>query len=148
MSVIVWDGKSIAADRMAVNGDLTRREQKLVQMGQFIYGFTGDVTKGRALIKWHQNGQYENEWPACQTEESWSRLIVIERIVPGMIKIGTYEEIPVYLPLHEEERFFAWGSGAHFAFGALEMGATARQAVEATCRRCTGCGFGVDEVVL
>jgi hypothetical protein len=41
-------------------------------------------------------------------------------------------------------KFSAWGSGSEFAIGAMEMGATAIQAVQATSKHCVSCGFGVD----
>lgn len=42
-----------------------------------------------------------------------------------------------------EDTFYAIGSGADFAYGAMESGASPKRAVEIACKRDTGCGLPV-----
>lgn len=50
--------------------------------------------------------------------------------------------------MHIKAPFYAMGSGADFAYGALEMGANARQAVRVASRRDNNSGGGINWVSL
>ncbi|WP_316415289.1 hypothetical protein [Mesoterricola silvestris] len=138
MTVIAWDGKTLAADRQATNCGLASSCTKIQRFENgAIVGMTGEIAGGLNLFKWYANGSDPEKWPARQATDDWSRLIVVEN---G--KAFTYEHLPVPVPV--EDPFMAWGSGCDFAMGALAMGADARMAVEIASRFSDSCGMGVD----
>ena len=138
MSVVVWDGKTLAADRQATCGDLRMETSKMRKLSSgAIVAWTGSINCGLALAKWYESGAAPSEWPDFQKGDKWSRLVVVEG---G--EAFTYEDLPIPIPVLG--LFAAWGSGSDFALGALALGADARRAVEIASRFCVSCGMGVD----
>lgn len=140
MSTVAWDGKIIAADKMAVNCGLERKKSKLFKHDNVVYAVTGELSEGLVLIQWHKDGADIEKYPKFQTPEDWTRLIVAE-----YGKITVYEAHPYPT---EEEPFMAWGSGRDFAMGAMEMGAGAVRAIEIASKHSCGTGLGVDYFVV
>lgn len=142
MTVIVWDGKTLAADRQANCCDMPRltRKMRRAKDGSLL-AWTGVESIGLILAEWYDNGCYKSEWPHAQTTDRWARLIVISSV--GVIE---YEQDPI--PFTIQEPKMAWGSGRDFAMGALEMGADAVRAVEIASKYNNLCGFGVDTLTL
>jgi len=140
MSVVVWDGKTLAADRKAVcNGHqfATSKSRQLVD--GTVLAWTGTQPTGLLLAEWYEAGEDRSKWPASQQTEEWAQLIVV---TPNGKEVFEYGNHPVRLTI--ESVPFAWGMDKKFALGALAMGADARKAVEITNRLCDSCGFGVD----
>lgn len=143
MSVVAWDGKTIAADRQATNGSRKFTQSKLlrVESGEII-AWTGMTENGLTMARWYKDGADPAKFPFdVQTKEDWSRLIVAS--ASGVV---VYERLPE--PQEVEDSFDAWGSGADFAIGALAMGADACQAVAVASRFDAFCGFGVESFTL
>lgn len=139
MSVVAWDGKTLAADKLSVNYDMSRVTKKIYKAGKFIYAYTGLVAEGLELIQWHKDGADPHKYPAFQTNaERFTRLIIVSF---NQLEVFEMCSTPIKFPLQE---FRAWGSGRDFAIGALAMGATAIQAVEITSQYNVYCGGGVD----
>lgn len=141
MSVIAWDGKSIAADKQATSSGLREKTTKLrrIETGE-VLAVVGEQDCGRALIAWYEKGAELGSWPAFQADEKlWTRLIVADSSGARV-----YERQPYAVPV--EDPFMAWGSGRDYAMGAMARGATAREAVEIAMRFDNGCGLGIDEV--
>ena len=138
MSVVVWDGISLAADRQCTNGEFRFNTQKLFRhQNGTLSAFTGSIDTGLAMRRWYDEGAQRETWPVGQRHENWSRLIIATDIA-----VFYYEQEPEAIPLLQKQ--MAWGSGRDFALGALAMGATAQQAVEIANQYCISCGFGVD----
>ncbi len=139
MSVIAWDGKMLAADRMGSNAELSFTCTKLFVFDGVGYAICGDRASGEVLMEWHKAGADPEKWPAAHQadNERWARLVVVE---DG--KCSFYEREPVCIPV--EDAYGAWGSGRDYAYGALYMGANAREAVLAASEWCATCGRGVD----
>lgn len=137
LSVVAWDGKTLAADRQGSQGDLRFRTCKIRKLpnGDLV-AFTGPLENGMAVALWYEKGADPAAWPASQKGDDWSRLIVVSR---G--KVFVYEQLPLRQPVLE--RVAAWGSGRDFALGAMAMGATAERAVQVASRFASSCGFGV-----
>ena len=146
MSVVVFDGTSLAADRQAVNGEYKFETSKLYRIDDEVCAFTGNMDSGLAMLRWYQLGRPRNEWPVIQQDrENWSRLIVMRRSVGGP-RVEYYDQTPDAILSHQA--FAAWGSGRDFALGALARGATAKEAVEIACHFSIYCGMGVDVMEL
>ena len=142
MSVVAWDGKTLAADKLGLYGCVTSATTKLFYSNNGgAVAFVGTLENGLALVDWYMRGSNKDEWPDSQKDDNnWSVLIVAE---PG-VAVHFYERLP--FPQKVEDRFCAWGSGKEFAIGAMAMGADAKTAVEVAIAHCDSCGIGVTSI--
>ena len=147
MTVIVWDGKTLAADKLAVYNDLRFTITKLYvveYLGETTaIGITGKPAIGERMMAWYLAGADEKTFESV-SEENFTRLIVARKGKPLL----NFEAGPC--PITYEDAYSAFGSGSSVAMGALDtmvrMGATpnAVLAVEIAGIRCTDCGHGCD----
>lgn len=138
MSVIAWDGQSIAADKqMNCNGTCMRgTKARRLASGEVVAG-VGNMDQCVMLFDWYEKGADPATWPAFQTSAEWSYLVVA-----SSAGVKFYAQHP--LPLTIENPFFAWGSGRDLALGAMAYGANAKEAVLVACEYESSCGLGVD----
>ncbi len=142
MTVIAWDGKSIAADKRSERGEIVGTVTKLFSgRDGCALATCGMLTKGLMLIEWFNEGSDREEWPKFQSTDEFSNLIVAKK---GELWIYGQDSLPLTIA----DKFHAWGSGAEFAIGAMAMGATAEEAVLVANRHCASCGHGVDVIDL
>ena len=138
MSVVAWDGKTLAADCQATCAGLATVSKKIYLNETYIIAFTGDDDKGRELLAWYERGATVSEWPKSQDDKDrWTRLIVVQTNGCFM-----YEQTPYPIPILSP--FTAWGSGRDYAVGAMQAGLNAREAVEVANLHSIDCGFGVE----
>jgi len=137
MTVIAWDGKSIAADRLAVMEGLRRTTSKLHRFNGRVLTFAGEQATGLALVRWYKDGADPAKYPERQKTDDWTRLIVASA---GGVE--HFERQP--FPIRVEDPFSAWGSGRDFALASMYLGRSAEEAVRVACEFDTGCGGGVD----
>lgn len=138
MSVVVWDGKGLAADRQATSYNTRSQAQKVFKaIDGNILAFTGDMSAGLEMVEWYNNGRLLNEFPAVQKTDDWSRLIVCTQD-----ECWFYEKS--HIPMQVIDKYTAFGAGADFALGALAMGADALTAVKIANHFNVYCGYGVD----
>lgn len=138
MTVIAWDGKTLAADRQATNSECRREVKKIYRLknGE-IASFCGSEAGARELLAWYEQGADPAKYPPMQATTDWVRLVLVTG--KGVVE---YEQRPIPQPIIEP--FFAWGSGRDYALGAMAAGASAKQAVLIASRYSVGCGMGVD----
>lgn len=139
MTVLVWDGSNLATDRQANDGSAKWESSKAwyVTVDNDVcivsgVGLLDDIMKMR---EWFKDGAVPEAFP---TLTSKSELIVVRRDTG----LWLYEGVPY--PLHCGLSPRAFGHGKDFAYGAIAMGATAQQAVEASNMFCLHCGKGVE----
>ncbi len=137
MTVIAWDGKTLAADKRAVNGTLPRTTTKIFRAAGMLVGASGDHAVALQLLRWHRDGADPKEFPKAAEGDSVSLLV----IHPGN-RVWLYTSGPVAAEFHD--RHFAIGSGRDFAIAAMHLGKTAVEAVEIACLFDNYCGNGVD----
>lgn len=142
MTIIAWDGKSLAADKRATcNGSLftTTKIRRIKRPGRIaeVLAWTGEQDAGEMLAQWYEEGASPTEFPACQKTEAWARLIVADQYGAKF-----FERLPVAVDV--EDAFAAWGSGCDLARAALFLGKSAKEAVEVASLFDIGCGNGVD----
>lgn len=139
MTVIVWDGKTLAADKRAVCHDRPATATKIWRhKGELLAG-AGTMTTCLMMRDWYKAGQEPKKFPDPQKDLETCCTFVVVR------KDGTYlryEGSPT--PLEFNEPHFAIGSGADYAYGAIAMGANAVKAVEVASQYDIFCGNGVD----
>lgn len=145
MTIVAWDGKSIAADRQSTCVGLKETVTKIkVTDNGTIMAATGSYGGGLILMDWYDKGAKAEDYPSFQQDDDkWCRLIVFES---GQQSPQVYEQHPV--PLYFQDKFQAWGSGRDYALGAMAAGATAEEAVKITNAHCIDCGLGVDSIPL
>jgi hypothetical protein len=139
MTVIAWDGHTLATDKQATNSGLRFTVTKSVKLesGE-VLAWTGNMDTGQMIANWYKDGADAAKWPECQKDkDDWSRLIVVK---DG--KVFVYEQRPVAMEF--QDKFMAWGSGRDYAIGAMAKGASAIEAVHIAMRFDNGCGCGVD----
>jgi ATP-dependent protease HslVU (ClpYQ) peptidase subunit len=149
MTVIVWDGETLAADKQATENGVLHTITKIrkVAKGKYkgwLLGNAGSAASGQMMMDWFEVGAdprtfpYENQ----KTEGLCAYLIAIS---PQGV-IHRYEHLPI--PIIFEDEFYAIGSGKDMAIGALAMGADAATAVQVVCTYETDCGVGIDVLPL
>lgn len=139
MSIIAWDGKTLAVDRNANWNGIRRtiRKSRRIASGEVI-AWAGTLVNGQRLADWYEHGADPDKFPDCQKEEDFAHLVVASN--DGVKEYGFGGPTPL---IHEDV-YQAWGSGSQLALGALAMGATAKEAVEVACQFCDSCGMGID----
>ncbi len=141
MTVIAWDGKTLAADRKSTYGNTTRSTTKIHRVGAALVGYSGGASVGNEVIAWFRDGADPQKFPAMQRDkDEHVNLLVVyadERI---------HEYIRTPFPEVVEDKFVAIGSGRDFALAAMHLGQSAAQAVELACRLDANCGQGVDSM--
>lgn len=143
MTVIVFDGKTLAADKSASCGGVVQSVTKIQRHGDELLACTGNLSIGLELFDWYKRGALPSTYPpANRDEDKGASLIVVG--AGGMVR--KYESSP--FPIEFNGAFSAFGSGAATALGAMHMGATAKQAVEAAIKWDAGCGLGIDTLEL
>jgi hypothetical protein len=136
VTVIAWDGKTLAADRQADTDGYAYSVTKIFDCGDMLVGIAGHFARGTAMMEWLRNGK-EGAFPE-EKNDDWCMLLVVYR--DG--RIERYESRP--LPILVEERIHSAGSGREFAMMALHLGLSAKEAVEKTCELSNQCGGGID----
>lgn len=125
MTVIVYRDGIMAADTGVTDTFITRGI-KLHKKAGHIIGFCGDVAQALVFVDWFFN-QKKNRRPDLSSETGWEALVL------NKDGITTWDRSLRPIPMDEE--FYAIGSGASLAMGAMEAGATAEEAVTIACKR-------------
>ncbi len=106
---------------------------KLHRKNGRVIGFAGDAHQALVFVDWYFDRKQRK--PDLANENDWVALVAS--------KDGLEEWNHSLRPISVMERFYAIGSGAETAMGAMEAGATARQAALIACKRADGCGLPV-----
>lgn len=134
MSIIAYRGGVLAADTGAFAGQLRMgKVTKIWRIGDRLCGSIGSCADDEAFLEWMRGGPRPEN-----LSESFDGLLVLRS---GLVQI-------VFPPRAAtaviDAPFFAIGCGADVALGAMEIGATAAQAVAAACRINVYCSAPVD----
>ena len=149
MTIIVWDGETLATDRQANDGYekwesekawyVTHKNKVHMVSG---YGVLKDII---ALREWFRKGADEDCFPLTSGSNSVS-------LSAQLIVVNATEGLKVYQGVpHPIVRGFtpcAFGNGKDFALGALSMGARSVEAVSIANEHSLYCGKGVTELSL
>lgn len=143
MTVLAWDGITLAADKRAVMDGLTRTTTKIFRINGCLVGYSGESAFGEAMLDWFRRGEKPDDFPDSQRDmNTWAGLLVIRE--DG--KIQRYEQAPY--PITFEDSQIAVGSGRDYALAAMYCGRNAHDAVLIACEFDNGCGNGVDTLRL
>lgn len=149
MTVIAWDGKTMAADKRTNWGGLGSITVKIhrvyrAQSDDYVLaGCAGNTAQIAELLYWLSAGAKPETFPAAQRDlkECVSMLMVLPD--------GTlcqYENTAFPIPILDKQ--WAIGSGRDFALAAMHLGRTAAEAVGVACHFDSYCGNGIDTLEL
>lgn len=143
MTVIAWDGKTLAADKQATFGDHKTTVVKLERHGAMLLATTGDLSIGMEMLDWYKSGADPAKFPAANRSPDRGASLVC---VMSHGDVWKYESSPH--PFRIDAPFAAFGCGATAALVAMACGKTAREAVLLASEYVDGCGGGVDTLEL
>lgn len=136
MTVIAWDGKTLAADKMICTS-AKRIGTKIYSINGELFGMSGALHIGMARLAWVRAGMIAADYPIGGDSE-WGQVL----------RITKERKIVLYnangFPMHFEDPFHATGSGSDFALAAMYLGKSAVEAVEVACALSNECGMGID----
>lgn len=145
MTVIAWDGDSLAADKLICAGDMKSTGCKIRELqherNKLAVAYYGNVVHAEMMIDWFCAGADPDDFP-IEVEQGETGIIVA---YPDG-RCFEYEGMPK--PMQVLDTYHAWGSGSPYALGAMAAGATAEQAVIHANYHATTCGRGVDVICL
>lgn len=142
MSVIAWDGKTLVADKRAINNGY--KGGVVTKIHRWVGGlcaFSGDLDVGMQMVQWLRDGAKPADYPK-QQEKNAANFLVIH----NNGRVERYESVPVPLVMENPQQ--AMGSGRDYALAAMHLGFDARRAVQVACALDSGCGNGVDVLEL
>lgn len=148
MTIIVWDGKTLAADKQATDDGVKRTVTKIRRVksgptkGCLIAG-SGPCGQANALMDWFEDGADPELFPKYQDSDQLAAILTV--ITPEK-KILRYEYCVT--PIVFEDEQYCTGSGREIAYGALALGADAVTAVSVACEYLIDCGMGIDKLTL
>ena len=148
MTVIVWDGKTLAADKQATDGGIKRTVTKVKKITKgkhkgYLMAGSGPCSSANAMMLWFEGGAKEKEFPRHQDDEELGAVLTVISPDKHILRYE-YNHVPIVF----EDKVYCTGSGREIAYGALAMGADARRAVAITIDHSSECGMGIDYVTL
>jgi 20S proteasome alpha/beta subunit len=144
MTIVAWDGKTLAADRQLTSGNTISSCKKLFRLDSGeIVGMAGEWGLCLQMLHWLSTTRSPETFPEFQKEtEAFVQVLVI---TPKK-EIFDFGRSPY--PTKLEDKFAAIGSGAPYALALMSKSFTAKQAVTVACRFDPNCGQGIDTIQL
>lgn len=137
MTIVVFDGTSLAADKAAICMGYATTVTKIYRVPGGLVGLAGDGDHAMRLLDWFRKGRDLATYPKDQAENDVSAVLIDhQRRIWSYGKTG--------FPQLCEDKVYAMGHGRDFALAALYLGCDARKSVEVTCALDALCGNGVD----
>lgn len=148
MTIIAWDGETLAADKQATDDGVRRTVTKIrrVEKGKlkgYLMGGSGCCSQANMMMDWFEAGANPDHFPKYQDHDNYAAVLTV--ITPDKT-ILRYEFQPV--PIVFEDDQYATGSGRDIAYGAMAMGADAVSAVAIVSEHMVDCGMGIDALEL
>lgn len=143
MTVIAWDGETLEADKMVVDGGGIRRTTTKIFRksspvgGDDLLAVTGSWDVCMELKAWWEAGGKVENFPAAAREDRGCLVVISKHGGVRSYNAGPY-------PLRHETKKCAFGSGRDFAEAAMFCGKTAEEAVQVAIAFQADCGNGVD----
>lgn len=146
MTIVVWDGETLATDKAANDGAAQWETTKAWYTQdafdqQVIVSGVGVLCNILLMRDWYTNGQQATLFPREQMGDLWCQFLLVNH--EGLWR---YEQSRI--PIEHGKLPCAFGVGKDFAFGALAMGADAVTAVGVANDHSIHCGLGVNTYVL
>ncbi len=147
MTTVAFDGRTMASDKQSNNGDMKfTSPRSKIRTGAYhglpaLFAGAGTTVYIDAMIEWLVAGMPDEHKPEMpESPDSFTVIVATEA--------GVFEYIDSLRPIPLGQVKWAIGSGAEYAFGAMDAGASAKRAVEIACNRDVNSGMGVDAITL
>ena len=144
MTTIAWDGETLAADCCSWSGGVRRKVRKVFKIhsaerGVLLVAFAGQAAFCMRVLDWMKGGERPNPSDFYDRSEITNQcaIVIDEKRRVWVLGNDLYWQEAL-------DPIYANGAGQEFAWGALEAGATAEQAIEIAMKRSDYAGFGVD----
>lgn len=144
MTVVVWDGRYLVADKLASRNGIKYKVKKIhIPNGSstrhtHAIGFTGSESGVFSFMDWVENTQLASTcYPKVLEEEGILTAITVRK---NSIDVYSNSSVPASF---SKSNKMAWGAGADFAIGAMAAGMNAIQAANISCLHCLYCGLGL-----
>jgi hypothetical protein len=138
MTVLAWDGRTLAADKRGNIYGLNFTCTKLFRVGpDMLVGVHGELCRGLQLVDWVRSGKDPQLHPH-QDKDDATFLLIIHR--GGRIERVESTGFGITI----EDKQWADGSGRDFAIAGMHLGLSAEDAVALASRFTNSCGNGVD----
>lgn len=137
MTVIAWDGETLAGDKRMSMGCHVNTVTKIFAAGEYLIGFTGSAKHMGPFRAWLESGAKPDTFPQCPADDQIHALAVRRDHTVWKFEGTAY-------PVQVEDRQASAGSGRDYARAAMHLGKSAREAVEIACLFDENCGNGVD----
>lgn len=147
MTTIAWDGITLAADSCSWSGPARRRVLKVFKIKsadgrKYLVAFAGSGALAIAARNWMRGDGGRPEPRDFMEQKDLENQFAL--VIDDKRQVWQLSGQLVYSRMRE--RIYAFGGGHEFAWGALEAGATATQAVRIAIKRSDMAGLGVDWV--
>jgi ATP-dependent protease HslVU (ClpYQ) peptidase subunit len=139
MTIIAWDGKTLAADKQSTTVGYGNTVTKIFRVTGGRVAFTGNAGHACALLEWFRNGRDAAAWPKKGGDDSAGAIFITD---DGEVRGYSGDDGATFI--RYEDKFAAWGAGRDYALAAMYLGRDAREAVEVACALDTTCGMGID----
>ncbi len=137
MTIVVWDGKTLAADRAATDGAAQWETEKIWEWNSNLISGAGPLQTILTMRDWYKKGAKNVSFPHLQRNPgTWCHFVVVGKDGLTRWEMGLH-------PIPHGFNICAFGEGKDFAYGAMEMGADAIRAVEVANKFSVHCGLGV-----
>ena len=147
MTAVVFDGKSLAADKLIISHTLPFVGTKIRRAGDMLLGYSGPHSVAQEMFEWAEMGFPKESCPKghFDAEKGGTLMVVfIDAKGAGKHSIKVYEHSAT--PYAIETPYHAIGSSCQVAMGAMFLKHTAEEAVQACIATSVLCGMGVDVI--
>jgi ATP-dependent protease HslVU (ClpYQ) peptidase subunit len=142
LTIIAWDGTTLAADKRGTNYGYPTTTTKIHRVPGGLVGFSGCGAHAAELLEWFKAGRPADKYPKTTEDRSAGSMFITEDC--SILQYTYDNEHPETI----EDKFYARGSGRDYALAAMHLGHDARRAVEVACALDTSCGNGIDTLEL
>lgn len=142
VTTIAFDGTTLAVDCCSWANGQRRKVNKLFKIPEGTFAGCGDGAFVSAFVRWKNGERSAPLWSDYDVEKGWSLGVLITPDKRIQVLTNLFEVLDF------DEKVFAMGGGAEYAWGALEAGATATRAVEIAAKRSDFAGFGVASMLV
>lgn len=144
MTIIAWDGTTLAADRLCSNGGTRESITKIWKVGGHLLAGSGNAYLSSAMTEWFRGGRVPAAYPKDVWEATDGGNFWVIEPTGRLVEYAT--KVPVGVSVDPQP--MAIGCGRRCALAAMHLGFDARRAVEVAIAIEIGCGMGVDTLTL
>ena len=146
MTIVVWDGKTLAADKMAMRGEKKcYSTTKIARLDDGrLFGYSGYLTHQQLVFDWINSGAKPSDWPKDDFIIDPDYQAIVVNLDGTFLSYDDSGKFPMLF----EEKCHAIGSGSVVAFALFEVDRDAVECVEIANKIMDGCGNGIDTLTL